>query len=139
MEKDPNGIDQHTPGAKLDDGKPMVALMMSGFSLALLEVARVTTFGAKKYTPNGWLHVSDGVNRYNEAKHRHALYEMTGEVFDSDSGLMHAAHEAWNALAKLELQLRARKTQPSTLAAGILQTPPFRSALEGLMRNDLVA
>ena len=139
MEKDPNGMDQHAPGAKLDDGKPLVALMMSGFSLALLEVARVTTFGAKKYTPNGWLQVLDGINRYNEAKQRHALYEMTGEIYDADSGLMHAAHEAWNALAKLELQLRARRTQPSPLTAGILQTPPFRSAFEGPMRNDLVA
>ena len=51
-EADPNGFSAHTPGAKLDDGKVMAWLCVSGFSRALFAVADVTTKGAVKYTPN---------------------------------------------------------------------------------------
>ena len=105
-EVDPSGLDQHSPGAKLDHGKPMVSLVLGGFARALMEVAKVGTFGAKKYTPNGWMSVANGIDRYSDAKVRHQLYEAMGEVSDPDSGLLHAAHEAWNALAVLELKLR---------------------------------
>ena len=37
---------------------------------------------------------------------RHLLKEGSGERLDPDSGLMHAAHTAWGALARLELILR---------------------------------
>lgn len=105
-EVDPSGLDQHSPGAKLDQGKPMVSLVLGGFARALMEVAKVGTFGAKKYTPNGWMSVANGIDRYSDAKARHQLYEAMGEEHDPDSGLLHAAHEAWNALAVLELKLR---------------------------------
>lgn len=105
-EKDPSGLDQHSPGAKLDQGKPMVSLVLGGFARALMEVAKVGTFGAKKYTPNGWMSVANGIDRYSDAKARHQLYEAMGEEHDPDSGLLHAAHEAWNVLAVLELKLR---------------------------------
>ena len=105
-EEDPSGLDQHSPGAKLDQGKPMVSLVLGGFARALMEVAKVGTFGAKKYTPNGWMSVANGIDRYSDAKARHQLYEAMGEEHDPDSGLLHAAHEAWNALAVLELKLR---------------------------------
>ncbi|AOU98867.1 hypothetical protein BI364_13675 [Acidihalobacter yilgarnensis] len=43
-EKDPLGIDQHAPGAKLDAGKSRPELALSGFVLALRSVAsRVAT------------------------------------------------------------------------------------------------
>jgi Domain of unknown function (DUF5664) len=109
MELDPNGKDAHTPGAKLDAGKPRVSLMMSGFSNALLEVAKVTTFGAAKYTPGGWRTVPNGLERYADAQMRHVLKAAGGEVLDPDSALLHAAHTAWNALAVLELTLDAQK------------------------------
>lgn len=104
-ERDPNGIDQHQPGAKLDAGKPRPHLVLGGFSLALLEVAKVGTYGANKYTDNGWMSVDNGVARYSEAMLRHYLAEQR-ESHDRDTGLLHAAHEAWNALARLELMLR---------------------------------
>jgi hypothetical protein len=108
VEKDPNGIDAHSPGAKLDAGKPMVSLVLGGFARALMEVAKVGTFGAKKYTPNGWMSVPNGIERYSDARSRHMLYEAMGETHDPDSNLLHAAHEAWNALARLELMLREK-------------------------------
>lgn len=98
--------DQHAPGAKLDTGKVRPALVLDGFAKALLAVAEVGTFGANKYTDNGWKEVPNGLKRYKDAKYRHQLAEAAGETYDSESQLLHAAHEAWNALARLELLLK---------------------------------
>jgi hypothetical protein len=103
QEVDPNGIDQHKPGAKLDKGKPRVGLVLSGVSSALLAVSEVGTYGAQKYSDNGWIHVPQGAERYQDALLRHIL---ANEHCDPESGLLHAAHAAWNALAVLELLLR---------------------------------
>ena len=107
IETDPLGRDAHAPGAKLDAGKVRPALVLRGFARALLEVSKVGTYGAVKYTENGWMEVPDGIARYDDAKLRHWLYEATGEAADKDTKLRHAAHEAWNALARLDLLLRA--------------------------------
>ena len=106
VEADPHGIDQHAPGAKLDAGKLKAALVMGDFANALTEVIRVGTFGANKYTDHGWLHVDDGINRYTDAMQRHYLKEIVEGATDDDSGITHAGHLAWNALARLELMLR---------------------------------
>lgn len=89
---------------KYDDDKPMPALVVSGFAAALLEVSKVATYGAKKYTEDGWRTVPHGEQRYTNAMLRHFLLESTGESID-DEGMMHAAAVAWNALARLELML----------------------------------
>jgi hypothetical protein len=80
--------------------------MIAGFSNALAEVARVTTKGAEKYSPNGWMHVHNGEERYMEAFGRHQLALGSGEQMDHDTGCMHKAQMAWNLLASLELELR---------------------------------
>lgn len=103
-DKDPHGLKPHEPGAKLDDGKPMAGLLLD-FGLALLEVSKVSTYGAKKYSRGGWQHVEDGENRYTDAMLRHLIAERYEEQ-DEESGLLHAAQAAWNALARLELKLR---------------------------------
>jgi len=103
-EKDPNGLNQHQSGAKLDEGKVLAAIL-GDFSFALFEVAKVGTFGAKKYTRGGWQYVPDGIERYTDALWRHLLVERHTTV-DNDSGMLHAAQLAWNALARLELILR---------------------------------
>ncbi len=103
METDPYNIDQHAPGAKLDTSKPDASLLLM-FGRALAAVAEVGTFGAQKYTRGGWREVPEGVNRYTAALGRHLLKEDR-EAHDQDSGLLHAAHAAWNALARLEMML----------------------------------
>ena len=108
-ERDPLGKDPHESGAKLDDGKLLPDLVLGDFARALTAVVEVGTFGARKYSRSGWIHVPDGINRYGEAKQRHWLKEKTGEAYDPDSGLLHAAHEAWNALARLDLILRKQE------------------------------
>lgn len=102
---DPHGKDPHELGAKLDAGKVRPGLVVFGFPRALMAVSKVGTFGAAKYTDHGWRHVPDGERRYSDAMLRHLLTEATGEQVDPESGLLHAAHAAWNALARLELHL----------------------------------
>lgn len=97
-------LNQHTPGAKLDADKPRVGLVLLGFPRALLAVSTVGTYGARKYTDNGWKSVTNGLDRYTDAMLRHLLQEEI-EPYDNESELLHAAHVAWNALARLELLL----------------------------------
>lgn len=109
-ERDPSGLDAHAPGAKLDAGKTEFGLIMQGMPRALRQVARVATYGANKYTRDGWLTVPDGPRRYTDAMYRHLNAEACGELHDPDTQLEHAAHAAWNALARLELVLRGQGT-----------------------------
>lgn len=105
-EHDPSGIAAHEAGAKLDAGKLKAGLVFGDFAKALKAVCEVGTFGANKYSDSGWLSVDNAARRYEDAKVRHMLERMSGVELDSDSGLPHLAHEAWNALAILELALR---------------------------------
>ncbi len=112
-EVDPNGIDVHMPGAKLDLGKVRVGLMFKGFPRALLKVAEIVTYGADKYSPLGFLEVPNALERYDDAKGRHLLQGYIEEN-DPESNLTHMAHEAWNALAKLEIYLRQKEKKSFT-------------------------
>ncbi|MBL8224475.1 MAG: hypothetical protein JNM50_04020 [Chromatiales bacterium] len=94
-------------GIKHDQGKVEPELVMRGFAHALEAVAAVATHGAAKYAPDNWQHVEP--RRYLNAMYRHLLAEHQGETIDPESGLHHAAHAAWNALARLELLLRAAR------------------------------
>jgi hypothetical protein len=105
-EHDPNGKSPHEPGTKLDRGKARVGLVLGGFSRALMAVSEVGTYGAQKYTDRGWVEVPNGAERYTDAMGRHLLKEAAGEKMDEETGLLHAAHAAWNALARLDLILR---------------------------------
>lgn len=92
---------------KYDGGKaPIYRGAISYFPRAISAVAAVSAFGAAKYAWGGWGGVPDGFNRYSDAMVRHLSYEGQGEVLDPDSGLLHAAHTAWNALARLEFLIK---------------------------------
>lgn len=96
-------------GVKHDQGKPKVAMVFQYFPKALTEVAKCGTFGTAKYGngkfwDHNWNRVENGVERYSDAMIRHFLSEPT-EGKDPDTELLHAAHVAWNALARLELML----------------------------------
>ena len=109
-EKDPNGIDLKTPGAKADAGKsPVMQGVLQYFPRALLEVGRVSQRGAEKYSWRGWESVSDGPVRYGDALCRHIVLEGVEGERDKDTGLLHSAQVAWNALARLELILREKE------------------------------
>lgn len=96
---------------KYDAGKaPVFRGAVSYFPRALAAVASVSEFGARKYAWKGWENVPDGYNRYSDALVRHLASEGQEEVLDPDSRLLHAAHTAWNALARLELKIKDIET-----------------------------
>ena len=103
-------IDPHAPGVKLDECKLRADLMIDGFARALEMVAAVSTFGATKYSENGWRVVPNGIQRYRAAGDRHRL-RRGYESHDPESGLLHLAHEAWGRLAELELTLAMKDTR----------------------------
>lgn len=105
-EYDPTGKAPGEPGAKLDAGKPPVYRgCIAYFPRALEAVADISAIGAEKYTWEGWRTVPDGLNRYSDALGRHATREKYEGLYDPDTKKLHAAHLAWNALARLELIL----------------------------------
>jgi len=106
---DPYGKSAHEKGSKLDEGKQQADLVLRCFARALSAVCDVGTMGAIKYTPEGWIDVPDGIQRYGNAQMRHYLKRSSGEVLDQESGLHHQAHEIWNAMAQLELLLREQE------------------------------
>ena len=96
---------------KHDAGKPPVWRgVLNYFPRALLEVAKVSQMGYDKYGAwGGWLKVPEAGDRYEDAKARHLLYRAMGQLTDDESDLFHQAHEAWNALATLELMLMEKE------------------------------
>lgn len=88
-------------GVRENKGKPPASLMLSR---ALLEVARVSDFGAKKYEPHNY---RKGMkwSFFIDATMRHLVKFSIGERIDTESGLSHLAHVAWNVLALLEFEV----------------------------------
>ncbi len=80
-------------GEKKDQGKEEMAYISSSL---MKWTAKVRTFGAKKYTPDGW---KDGFTfrRSMSALLRHAFAVNEGEDLDPESGLPHLAHLICNA------------------------------------------
>lgn len=116
VETDPNGKNLNTPGAKADAGKQRSWLVLGNFSSALSAVADVGTFGANKYTANGWVDVPNAQERYMDAAMRHLLKYGSGHALDNGPGGTNCPHIAcviWNLLAVLELEKRNGQLPPA--------------------------
>lgn len=90
---------------KFDGGKlPVFQGFLKYFARAIKGVTAISDYGYKKYgTWGGWRDVPDGENRYADAKARHLIEpSASDDIYDAESGFLHAAHEAWNAMAVLE-------------------------------------
>ena len=87
---------------KYDDDKVNMALLPFN---ALYEVAKVLTFGAKKYAKHGWKSIPDGEERCTAALLRHLTEIQNGNMYDDESGLLHISHLATNALFLVYYQL----------------------------------
>jgi hypothetical protein len=78
--------------------------------MALQQVAVVSAYGRDKYgvtyDARNWERVEDAKGRYGDAQLRHIVQESSDGLFDRESRLLHAAHAAWNALARLEMIAR---------------------------------
>ena len=76
-------------GRKFDGDKLEFGLLPP---LALEEVVRVLTFGAKKYERGNWQKVPESKRRYFDAMERHIWAWKKGEKLDTESGIHHLAH-----------------------------------------------
>lgn len=92
-------------GIKHDQGKPRMDLLPMD---ALVEVAKVLTFGAAKYGDHNWEKGIE-VNRLRAAQLRHDAAVEMGEMIDPESGLLHTAHKTCDALMELAMRLRNEK------------------------------
>jgi hypothetical protein len=87
--------EQSNGGAlKLDEAKPNLALLPPE---ALLEIAKVLDFGAKKYSADNW-RGGFKYRRVTSAMLRHLFAWLSGEDKDPESGLSHMAHVGCNVL-----------------------------------------
>lgn len=81
-------------GVKDDAGKLFYELIPTETMKGL---AQILTFGANKYTRNGWQTVPDARERYTGALMRHFEAYRAGEILDPESGLPHIYHVICNA------------------------------------------
>ena len=107
----PKVFDASKEGRK--NGKLRMELVFEGMPNALRELGKCMTWAieAKGYSELDFLTVPNGTQKYRGAMYRHDQKEILGEEFDDESGLIHATHTAWNALARLELLLRKGNAQ----------------------------
>ena len=82
-------------GLKFDDQKIRMDLLPFD---ALEGIGKVLTFGAAKYGDNTWQNLENGKERYSAALLRHYTAIQKGGDLDAESGLLHTAHMATNAL-----------------------------------------
>lgn len=109
-------------GMKYDADKPDFGLIDPWF---YEDLARVLTFGAKKYKPNNWQQVKNAKSRYVAALERHVNAYNKGEIFDQESGLSHMAHVAVNAMFLHYLNRMESEYENSNRTSN---TKPFRPA-----------
>lgn len=99
------------------EGKVRVELVDDGFPLALREVAKVMTWAqtAKGYKDHDWQNLPNAEVQLAAAASRHRTDHIKQRIVDgenivdcvdSESKLLHKAHEAFGVLAQLELMLR---------------------------------
>ena len=61
-------------------------------------IAKVLTYGAKKYSDNSWQDLPDFWKRYKAALLRHLTAVDKGELIDEESGLYHIDQVLCNAM-----------------------------------------
>lgn len=110
MNSDPNQV-----GIKHDQNKPKFSLIPQR---ALEFVARVVTFGAKKYGPRNWVKTENLSERYTDAAMRHINAYLQGAPNDLETGLPHLAHAVTSLMFVIEHD------------TGALSEPQYRLARE---------
>lgn len=101
------------PGLKFDQEKPRMDLISP---VALEELAKVLTHGAKKYSAWNW---SNGIayTRVLAALLRHIYAYLRGEDKDPETGLSHIAHAMCNCMFLLHFDKFRREFDDREKAA----------------------
>lgn len=103
------GPQQPAQGVKHDTGKPLVGDLIQDFKEPLLELCKVFEHGMKTYGLGNWKELEDGKDRLTNAMIRHFLKE--DEVYDEETGLLHAAQVFFNAGGRLYYILKELKEE----------------------------
>lgn len=104
---------------------PLWQGVIAYFSNALQAVGAISRMGAAKHNegkmPTKWRDYP--VEVYADALARHITEEGKGDLYDSESNMLHAGHEAWNALARLEKLLEVHPlVKPQILLAMVSES-----------------
>lgn len=95
-------------GTRFSKGKPGMwwAIPLAGLRL----VSEVTMYGAKKYAPLDWAE-GQSFSTLFDCTMRHLERMATDGLWsrDKESGLLHAAHAAWNLLCLLHFMQEGRE------------------------------
>ena len=91
---------------RYNQGKPQLSFVL-GFRKALGALARVFEQGAIKYERDNWKKGGKPDAEYIDSALRHMAALADGELYDPDTGCLHAAHVMWNMGALLELNVLA--------------------------------
>lgn len=75
------------------------------------DIVKVYTAGADKYGSNKWQGLPDGYNRYKGAMLRHLMEFEKGNPIDEETGCLHLAQVAWNAIAMLYCSKQNNKSK----------------------------
>lgn len=103
-------------GNKFDGDKLRYDLVSPHFEM---ELARVMTYGAKKYGDRNW-EKGISVSRYYSALRRHLSAWIAGEEMDEESNLHHLAHAtACIMMMKETVRLRPKKDDRKELTGGV--------------------
>lgn len=94
-----------TEGLKFDQEKP-IAGALKDFDLALMELSKLLSLGAKKYERSSWKNVPNAEQRYYDGLWRHLL-----EFDDVEGDLGHDVAVVFNALAVLQLRLMREQNE----------------------------
>lgn len=94
-----------TKGLKYDEGKIRYDLIPP---YPLHELAKLYTFGAKKYSPRNW---EKGLawSRCFSALMRHAWAFWSGETYDKETGQHHLVHAAFCCFSLVQFDLTRKE------------------------------
>ena len=93
--KGETGFVEDGGGMKDDFAKLRMELVDPEF---MEEIAKVLTYGAKKYADDSWKKLENPSKRYIGATMRHLFARLRGEKCDPESGFPHLYHVATNLM-----------------------------------------
>jgi len=115
-------------GTRYSEGKPTP---MWTPALGILEVARVTEYGNRKYAPlDWWAGQSFSTLIGSASRHLFAMLVYGPLSRDKESGLLHAAHCAWNLLCLLHFVYEGREEELDDLSKWIGVTAAQKKEVE---------
>jgi hypothetical protein len=115
-------------GTRYSEGKPNP---MWTPALGLLEVAKVTEYGSRKYAAHDWwVGQSFSTLMGSAGRHFFAMLVYGPLSRDKESGLLHAAHCCWNLLCLLNFVYEGREEELDDLSKWVGVTTAQKQEME---------